>query len=674
MRSCPQCNETYPDSASVCARDGAQLEPLDDLSRPIDPTASIPPPPGTEDVSLGGFSGASFPSNPDNATRAGHPRAGRTSAVRKRPASNSMTPEDRVGSTLGSYRLVEVIGRGGMGSVYRAEHVRLPGREVALKLLRADYAQRKDSVARFIREAQSVNRIRHRNIVDVTDIAELDDGTTFIIMELLQGDSLGKLLRKSAALTPARTLNLLMQICDGLAAAHDKGIVHRDLKPDNIFISSDADGSDVVKLLDFGVAKLLSGTEADVSVHTVAGSVIGTPAFMSPEQAGGLQVDARSDLYSLGAIMYEMFSGKPPFSGKSFGEFVRKHLNENPRPLRHTSGGAHTDPRIEAIVMRCLEKNPVRRYQNALELRGDIYEVYAALETHSGQFSVQAPPPGAGPPAQQGHAEASAPYHLAPGGGVAGPAARTYTPEPGPRGAYPPPGGAQAASPPTPFPLSPAGTPPTSSLSETADALPTPPPQTPLPASSYSGEYAAHQPSGQYAAQAFPGQHQAMVSGPHHAMPTGQHPGLVPGQGEIATGAFPWKKALVLMLGGGALIGALAGIIFSSASSGSGSSGGDTPATTPGTERSPVVTPLSAEPTRRAGVTLRIVSEPSDALVYVFRSDEPMCKTPCEFAPGEQGPSVRKYVVAKDGFRSETVEIDLDDAPPMTAVTLTPAR
>jgi eukaryotic-like serine/threonine-protein kinase len=668
MRSCPQCKATYPDNVPTCTRDGAQLEQIDDLSRPIDPTASIPPPPGTEDISLGGLSGASFPSSPENATRAGHPRAARTGADRKRAPSTSMNPEDRVGTTLGSYRLVEVIGRGGMGSVYRAEHVRLPGREVALKLLRADYAQRKDSVARFIREAQSVNRIRHRNIVDVTDIAELDDGTTFIIMELLEGDSLGKLLRKKGALTPARTLNLLMQICDGLAAAHDKDIVHRDLKPDNIFVSSDADGSDLIKLLDFGVAKLLTGHASDVSVHTVAGSVIGTPAFMSPEQAGGLQVDARSDLYSLGAIMYEMFSGKPPFSGKSFGEFVRKHLNENPRPLRHTQGGAQTDPRIEAIVMRCLEKNPARRYQSALELRAELYEVYAALETHTGQFSAPEPPAGHAPPPHAAYAEA-------PGGGLAGPAALTYTPDPGQHAPFAPPGEAAAAAPPTPFPISPAGTPPTDSLSETADPLPTPPPQTPLPPPSYSGEYQVRDPSGQHPAPQLSGPHSAMVPAQQPPMLSGQHPAITTGQMEAATGAASWKKALVLMLGGGVLVGAIAGLIFSSASSRQGSEDVVSPATTPGAARSPVVTPLSGgdPPRRGTGVTLRIVSEPTDALVYVFRSDEPMCKTPCEFSPGEQGPSVRKYVVAKEGFRSETLEIDLADAPPMTAVTLEPA-
>ena len=274
--------------------------------------------------------------------------------------------DELIGATLGSYRLLARIGKGGMGYVYRAEHIHL-GREVALKLLRSDYARRKDAVARFFQEARTVNRVRHRNIVDVTDLVELEDGTTFIIMELLTGESLSEWTRKP--LEVPRVLTVLAQICDGLAAAHSVHVVHRDLKPDNVIVTHEPDGSELVKLLDFGVAKLIHREDDDVAVETAAGSVVGTPAYMSPEQAGGLAIDGRSDIYSLGAIMYELFCGQPMFRGRSFGEFVRKHLTELPLPPRGTARGSRMDPRLDALISRAIEKDPDRRYQTTVELR-----------------------------------------------------------------------------------------------------------------------------------------------------------------------------------------------------------------------------------------------------------------------------------------------------------------
>ena len=303
---------------------------------------------------------------------------------------------DRLGTTLGSYRVIELLGRGGMGFVYRAEHVKL-GRDVALKLLRSDYARRKDAVARFIQEARTVNRIRHRNIVDVPDILELDDGTTCIVMEFLRGQSLGKWARSGIDLP--RALAVLVQICDGLHAAHQVGVVHRDLKPDNIIIVPTSDGAELVKLLDFGVAKLLNRDDEDIGFQTAAGSVIGTPAYMSPEQAGGMVIDARSDIYSLGAIMYELFCGQPMFRGRSFGEYVRKHLTEMPVPPRATEGGRGIDPALELVILRCLEKDPNRRFGTIVELRDALLGMLGGMETHPPgmlnlSMSAMRPPPG----------------------------------------------------------------------------------------------------------------------------------------------------------------------------------------------------------------------------------------------------------------------------------------
>ncbi|MEZ4398881.1 MAG: serine/threonine-protein kinase [Kofleriaceae bacterium] len=311
-------------------------------------------------------------------TRIDSPAARTRTPHRPPPVPPSDRGDERVGMVLGTYRLLELIGKGGMGFVYRAEHTKL-GREVALKLLRSDYARRRDAVSRFFQEARTVNRVRHRNIVDVTDFIELDDGTTFIIMELLRGKSLGAWARDAYDLP--RALAALIQICDGLSAAHAVGVIHRDLKPDNVVLVPTADGAELVKLLDFGVAKLLNRDDEDVGLETAAGSVIGTPAYMSPEQAGGLVVDNRADIYSLGAIMYELFCGQPLFRGRSFGEYVRKHLNEHPVPPRQTPGGALMDPRLEGVLMRCLAKDPDARYPTAEALRDELLHLLAAIET-----------------------------------------------------------------------------------------------------------------------------------------------------------------------------------------------------------------------------------------------------------------------------------------------------
>ncbi len=199
-------------------------------------------------------------------------------------------------------------------------------------------------------------------------------------MELLSGQSLGHWARTGIDLP--RALAVLVQICDGLAAAHDVGVIHRDLKPDNVFIVPTTDGAELVKLLDFGVAKLVNRDDEDLGFQTAAGSVIGTPAYMSPEQAGGMPVDPRSDIYSLGAIMHELFCGQPMFQGRSFGEYVRKHLVEMPPPPRATPGGAQLDPRIDALIMKCLEKEPDQRFAAIGELRDALLALLGGMETY----------------------------------------------------------------------------------------------------------------------------------------------------------------------------------------------------------------------------------------------------------------------------------------------------
>ena len=416
MPTCPRCRVSFPPGIVVCPNDGEPLASADAAPRAVDPTASLAIEPA-DDMSVSRTGSMAPPPTDgpprgldDEISRRDLTRAERPSARGRRPHRSTgahalgssdgsprhrrprnRRPEERVGELLGNYKILDLLGRGGMGCVYRAEHVKL-GRRVALKLLRDDHAQRRDAVGRFFQEARSVNRIRHRNIVDVTDFVELPDGTTFLVMELLEGVSLGKLLRTRDVEGPL-ALALLIQICDGLAAAHAMGIVHRDLKPDNIFVVPTGDGADLIKLLDFGVAKLLwREDDEELPVETAAGAVVGTPTYMSPEQAGGLPVDARSDIYSLGAIMYEMFTGQPVFRGKSFGEFVRKHLSEQPVAPNQTPGGRYIDNRLEAIILRCLAKEPHDRYPDIEALKDELMMILGAVETSIPEMSAIALP------------------------------------------------------------------------------------------------------------------------------------------------------------------------------------------------------------------------------------------------------------------------------------------
>src|SRR6185503_15570489 len=204
------------------------------------------------------------------------------------------------------------------------------GRVVALKVLHEQHARRRDAIQRLFQEARAASQIRHPNIVDVIDYLELGGDLVCIVMEYLAGPSLADLVEVPSPMPVARALDLAVQIAEALDAAHAAGIVHRDLKPDNIVVVA----GDRVKLLDFGVAKLMAG-RADPPL-TAAGQVFGTPAYMSPEQASGAEVDVRTDIYSLGAILYEMFTGELPFAARNFDEYAFKHLTVPPPPPSDT--------------------------------------------------------------------------------------------------------------------------------------------------------------------------------------------------------------------------------------------------------------------------------------------------------------------------------------------------
>jgi serine/threonine-protein kinase len=287
-------------------------------------------------------------------------------------ASGSRASEQ--GTVVGSYRLLEILGVGGMGRVYLAEHMRL-GRKVALKMLRSQYVQNPRAVQRFFAEARAVNKIGHENIVEITDFFENDNGACYYIMELLAGVNLKELQEREGILALTRSLGMAVQVCSALSAVHEAGIVHRDLKPENIILTERGGQTDFVKLLDFGVAKLMDPDGDGVSMErTAAGAILGTPEYMSPEQAsGGKSVDYRSDIYSLGVILYELITGQRPFEAKSFGEMVVQHLTVTPPKPSKVKNLPHLIPNeLEALIVECLEKEPVKRVQSVKDIENRL--------------------------------------------------------------------------------------------------------------------------------------------------------------------------------------------------------------------------------------------------------------------------------------------------------------
>jgi hypothetical protein len=275
-----------------------------------------------------------------------------------------------LGQTLGSYRIAQVLGEGGMGRVYLGVHPQINS-HVAIKVLSEECARDRVLVERFVAEARAVNLIRHENIVSVVDISALPDGRPYIVMERLEGESLGELLRRGPM--PLGTLSRLMgDVLRGLAAAHDQGIIHRDLKPDNIFVLK----SGRAKILDFGIAKLMPGV-GSIDEGTRTGTLLGTPFYMAPEQALGRPVDPRSDIYSIGVILYECVTGRRPFAGTTLYELLKQHVEvEPPAP---SSMRRDLTPSFEAVIRRALEKQPHQRFQSALELSAALDQAASGL-------------------------------------------------------------------------------------------------------------------------------------------------------------------------------------------------------------------------------------------------------------------------------------------------------
>ena len=270
-----------------------------------------------------------------------------------------------IGSSVGNYRVVSKLGAGAMATVYLAEHPRI-NKKVAIKVINQDLASSPEMVSRFMTEARAASQIGHDHIVDILDFGQSPEGENFMIMEYLEGQTISSRIRGAGNLDVMTTLHIALQIVDALQVAHGKGVIHRDLKPDNIYLIRRAGTTDYVKILDFGLAKLLTGSEGQ-NHKTSSGSVLGTPHYMAPEQCEGkLTIDGRADLYSVGCIMYQMLTGELPFPGEGFAEVLIKHLSESPPLVRVRN--PLVPPSVEKLILHCLAKSRDHRFQTAEEV------------------------------------------------------------------------------------------------------------------------------------------------------------------------------------------------------------------------------------------------------------------------------------------------------------------
>jgi serine/threonine-protein kinase len=300
---------------------------------------------------------------------------------------------DRLGQIIGNYNLISILGRGGMGTVYKAENIYI-GKIVAMKILQEKYAKQEEAVKRFLREARAASSINHPNIADVTDFGPAPDGCAYLVMEYVEGESLEDLLLREERLELIRAINIMNQVASALAAAHDRQIVHRDLKPENLLLTrrpgrrevvrragEGSDGSpkyviekeqswDFVKVVDFGIAKLMA--PEDQALGTSEGQLLGTPEFIAPEAVKGQEVDHRADIYALGVVFYLMLTGEVPFWSPNPVAILRQHVNEEPIPPRYRAPDAEITEAAEVLILRAMAKDPAQRQQSMDEMRTEL--------------------------------------------------------------------------------------------------------------------------------------------------------------------------------------------------------------------------------------------------------------------------------------------------------------
>jgi serine/threonine protein kinase len=304
---------------------------------------------------------------------------------------NVVRTDPRIGLILdGKYKLIENLGQGGMGSVFRAERLHI-GDEVAVKLLHHDLVREEQALERFRREARTAAMIRHPNIVTIHDFSDgtRDASEAYIVMELVQGISLGKLLRREGRMSPPRAVRLMEDICAGVGVAHRRGLLHRDLKPDNVIVVPPSHESDeeTAKVVDFGLAKVRDVAASTALTQT--GAIIGTLYYMSPEQCSGEELDARADVYSLGAMFYEMLTGGPPFRANNIAGVISKHLHEAPPPFPDS---LQIPSAIQSACLRALAKHRSQRQPDAIAFGRDLRKALEAPAFYQAPVSSKRSP------------------------------------------------------------------------------------------------------------------------------------------------------------------------------------------------------------------------------------------------------------------------------------------
>ena len=295
------------------------------------------------------------------------------------PVGDAQPPADDplIGLVLSErYRILRKLGEGGMGTVYQAEHA-LIGKRIALKVLFPELTRRTDLVARFLQEAKSASRIGHENVIDISDFGQSPEGLVYIAMEYLEGHDLSQIIKAEGPQTWARARPILMQIAKALRAAHEHGIIHRDMKPENVFLIQREGRPDFVKVLDFGIAKVVNVDDGGPRL-TQAGMIFGTPEYMSPEQAQGQAPDHRVDIYAVGCVMYHLLTGTVPFHADNFMGILTKHMLEPVVPPRQRAPELGIPADVEAVCLRALEKDRDKRWQ-------DMDAFYRALGAAGGE-------------------------------------------------------------------------------------------------------------------------------------------------------------------------------------------------------------------------------------------------------------------------------------------------
>jgi serine/threonine-protein kinase len=348
-------------------------------------------------------------------------------------ANDPQAPDPMIGQTLGGkYRVNRLLGEGGMGAVYEGEQqLGTTKRKVAVKTLHPHLSRDAKIKARFEREVGTIAELEHPNTIQVYDFGSTPDGILYIVMEFLQGKSLADLLEKEGAMVPDRVAYILDQVCGSLEEAHGRGIVHRDLKPDNVVLVERAGKKDFVKVLDFGIAKRSNEEDRNEQKLTQQGMVLGTPPYMSPEQFTGRPIDARSDIYSLAVMAYEMITGRLPFQADTAWEWATQHMTATPIPMEASAEGMRAPSAMRAAVQRAMAKSPDERFQTVREFIG-------AFMGGTDPMRAQMASHPSAPPRQRTEVgapmDAANPFGAAPFGGPGMPGAPAYGPPPAPMG------------------------------------------------------------------------------------------------------------------------------------------------------------------------------------------------------------------------------------------------